>query len=121
MWEKNPEANEKKGDPGRMLRVIVESGGCSGYQVEFTFSKEIEPGDQVFYHPSYPNSKVLADEITMSFIKGSTIDFVESMAKTALFWKRIPMQRQDVVVELHLASKLNNGIQFHPYYNIYLI
>ncbi|KAF0984591.1 hypothetical protein FDP41_000490 [Naegleria fowleri] len=84
------EVNEKKGDPGRMLRVIVESGGCSGYQVEFTFSKEIEPGDQVFYHPSYPNAKVLADEITMSFIKGSTIDFVESMAKTAFVLEKNP-------------------------------
>ena len=84
------ETNEKKGDNDRMLRVIVESGGCSGYQVEFTFSKEIEEGDVIFYHPTYPQSKIIADNITMSFIKGSTIDFVETMAKTAFVLEKNP-------------------------------
>ncbi|EFC49730.1 predicted protein [Naegleria gruberi] len=82
--------NEKKGAHDRMLRVIVESGGCSGYQVEFTFSKQVEQDDQVFIHNNYPESKVIADSITMSFIKGSTIDFVESMAKTAFVLEKNP-------------------------------
>ncbi|KAL9655774.1 hypothetical protein ABK040_005001 [Willaertia magna] len=88
------ELNNKKGDSSRMLRVIVDSGGCSGYQVEFTFSKELEQGDQIYFNPNFPDSKVVIDDLTMSFIKGSTIDFIESMAKTSFVLENNPNAEQ---------------------------
>ncbi|KAF9780074.1 hypothetical protein BJ322DRAFT_1112753 [Thelephora terrestris] len=68
--EKNPEA---------ALRVTIESGGCHGYQYKMELSKCPLPDDYVFSHSTIKPSNIVVDAVSMSLLKGSTIDFVTEM------------------------------------------
>ncbi len=60
---------------GSFLRVAVQGGGCSGFQYYFGFDTEIEDTDIL---NEWDGGSVVVDEISMDFIKGSTIDYVNS-------------------------------------------
>jgi len=68
--EKNPEA---------ALRITIESGGCHGYQYKMELSKHSQPDDYVFSHPVIKPSNIVVDAVSMSLLKGSTIDFATEM------------------------------------------
>ena len=57
------------------LRIKVEPGGCAGYSYKFTFDKE-NGSDNVI--DAY-DVKVMIDDTSLNFIKGSKIDFVDSL------------------------------------------
>ena len=64
-------------DEGRdkVLRVCVESGGCSGMQYAMTFDGK-KPDDHVFsQHGVY----VVIDSKSLDFLKGSVIDYSDSI------------------------------------------
>ncbi len=58
---------------GKMFRVFVEGGGCSGYQYGFNFDEE-RPGDTVV---DCGEVKVLLDAHSINYVRGSTVDFIE--------------------------------------------
>ncbi|MFO1186547.1 MAG: iron-sulfur cluster assembly accessory protein [Alphaproteobacteria bacterium] len=62
--------------PGTMLRVAVSGGGCSGFQYGFTLDDTRAPGDLVF---EAAGARVVIDEISLDFMKGSEIDFVDGL------------------------------------------
>lgn len=64
------------GEPAAMLRVSVEGGGCSGFQYKFDLESAPAPDDLVVERDS---AKVLIDPISLTFIKGSEIDFVDDL------------------------------------------
>jgi iron-sulfur cluster insertion protein len=61
---------------GRMLRISVSGGGCSGFQYGFTFDED-RTGDDVLIERG--DAKVLIDEVSLDLLKGSVIDYVEDM------------------------------------------
>ena len=61
---------------GRMLRISVSGGGCSGFQYGFTFDED-RTGDDVLIERD--GAKVLIDEVSLDLLKGSVIDYVEDM------------------------------------------
>jgi iron-sulfur cluster assembly accessory protein len=66
-----------KGEPaGTMLRVSVEGGGCSGFQYKFDIERAKAADDLVI---SRENAVVLIDPVSMNFITGSEIDFVDDL------------------------------------------
>jgi iron-sulfur cluster insertion protein len=57
------------------LRIGVVGGGCSGFQYQLQFDTEKE-GDRV---AMLDGVRVLIDEISMPYIAGTTLDYVEGL------------------------------------------
>ncbi len=66
-----------KGEPaGTMLRVSVEGGGCSGFQYKFDMERAKAADDLVISHD---NAVVLIDPVSVNYMAGSEIDFVDDL------------------------------------------
>jgi iron-sulfur cluster assembly accessory protein len=73
--EKVRELLAQENDPSLGLRIFVAGGGCSGLQYGMTLDEEQE-GDTVI---SQGDFKVLVDEMSLSYINGSQVDYVDSL------------------------------------------
>ncbi|KAL4516997.1 hypothetical protein Ndes2526B_g00601 [Nannochloris sp. 'desiccata'] len=63
------------------LRLMVEGGGCSGFQYEFTLEEQgPKKGDQVY---QVGGTTVLCDDVSMEFLKGATVDFESDLMRSA--------------------------------------
>ena len=60
---------------GKVLRIFVQGGGCSGFEYGFTFSDKKE-GDEV---TSLVGFDVAIDAASMPYLKGAVVDFVEGL------------------------------------------
>lgn len=58
------------------LRVSVEGGGCSGFQYKFDLVTEPAPDDIVLEREG---AKVVIDQISLAYLAGSEIDFVNDL------------------------------------------
>lgn len=69
------------GEPsGTMLRVSVESGGCTGFQYNFDLVREREDDDIAIEKEGVT---VLIDETSHVLLQGSEIDFVDDLIGAA--------------------------------------
>lgn len=66
-------ANEAE---GTMLRVSVEGGGCSGFQYKYDLTGDRESDDFVI---AKTDATVLIDPVSLQFLEGSEIDFVDDL------------------------------------------
>ena len=62
------------------LRIEVKGGGCSGFQYEYSLTNTVEPGDLEFNHNG---ARVLIDNISINYLKGSTIDYADSLIESS--------------------------------------
>lgn len=67
--EKEPE--------GTVLRISVAGGGCSGFQYEFNLVQEAPAKDDLVL--TRDDATVLIDELSLEFMGGAEIDFVDSL------------------------------------------
>ncbi|MBN8963998.1 MAG: iron-sulfur cluster insertion protein ErpA, partial [Rhizobiales bacterium] len=65
-----------KSEPGAMLRVSVEGGGCSGFQYKFDVDRARADDDVAIARGGVT---VLIDSVSMQFLAGSQIDFVDDL------------------------------------------
>ena len=64
-------------DPGKSaLRVSVEGGGCSGFSYKFDLADAAADDDIVV---EKNNAKVLIDSLSLVYMAGSEIDFVDNL------------------------------------------
>ena len=70
----------KKEPAGTMLRVSVEGGGCSGFQYKFDMERERGGDDLVI---ARDGATVLIDSVSVGYMAGSEIDFVEDLIGAA--------------------------------------
>jgi iron-sulfur cluster insertion protein len=59
-----------------MLRVAVSGGGCSGFQYGFTLDDTRNDDDVVVERDG---AAVVVDAVSLEFLKGSEIDFVDDL------------------------------------------
>jgi iron-sulfur cluster assembly accessory protein len=58
------------------LRVSVVGGGCSGFSYQMNFENETNGIDKVY---EFDGLKVFIDQASLMYLKGTKIDFVESL------------------------------------------
>ena len=73
--DKVRELLEQENDPSLALRIFVAGGGCSGLQYGMTLDEE-QDGDTVITQGEF---KVLVDEMSLGYINGSEVDYVDSL------------------------------------------
>src|SRR3954470_24902699 len=66
--------------PGTMLRLSVEGGGCSGFQYKFDMDRT-QGDDDVLIRRA--GAVVLIDRISLGYLAGSEIDFVDDLIGAA--------------------------------------
>ena len=70
-----------KAEPaGTMLRVSVEGGGCSGFQYKFGMETAKADDDLVL---ARDGATVLIDPVSVQYMAGSEIDFVDDLIGAA--------------------------------------
>jgi iron-sulfur cluster assembly accessory protein len=70
-----------KSEPsGTMLRVSVEGGGCSGFQYKFGMETAQAADDLVL---AREGATVLIDPVSVQYMAGSEIDFVDDLIGAA--------------------------------------
>ncbi len=65
---------------GRMLRLSVTGGGCSGFQYDFSLDASPADDDLVI---EKDGAVVLIDPVSLDFLKGAEIDFADEMIGAA--------------------------------------
>ena len=66
--------------PDLKLRVAVAGGGCSGFQYTFGFDDQVNDDDLVVERDGVA---VLIDSLSLEYMAGSSIDFVEDLIGAA--------------------------------------
>ena len=66
------------------LRVLVDAGGCSGFQYEFSVeSDSLEPVDDGDIVLTKDGARVVVDDNSLEYLRGSSIDYVEEMVRSS--------------------------------------
>lgn len=63
-----------------ILRLSVEGGGCAGFQYRFGLADEIGGDDLAVARDGVT---LVVDEVSLDLVRGSTVDFVESLGGAA--------------------------------------
>ena len=71
-------------DKNVRMRVAVLGGGCSGFQYNFDFDSAKNADDRVF---TTDGIEVLVDETSLELVKGSELDYVETLGSAAFVIK----------------------------------
>lgn len=90
----------EENNPDLKLRIFVSGGGCSGFQYGFTFDDRQDPTDAVV---GSGNVKVLVDEVSLRYLNGAEVDFVEDLSGA-----------QFVIRNPNAASSCGCGNSFEP-------
>lgn len=67
-------------DKDSFLRVSVEGGGCSGFKYTFDVDSDINDDDRIIERDG---AKVVIDEVSLEYLKGSTVDYHEELIRSA--------------------------------------
>lgn len=79
--EKIKQMREKQGNASYHFRIEVVPSGCSGLSYNFFFDDTISSDDEVI---EYDGLKVLVDKESVPFLKGSRIDYIDSLQGAGL-------------------------------------
>ncbi len=66
-----------KEPPGTVLRISVAGGGCSGFQYEYNLVQDAPADDDLVL--SKGEATVLIDSMSLEFMGGAEIDFVDDL------------------------------------------
>jgi len=94
---------------GKMLRLSVEAGGCSGFQYSFSLDDKKNSDDRVF---ETDGVKLVVDGISYDFVKGATVDYEEELIRSAFVVssKLRFFIFPDILLQTRLVSSKYTGI-----------
>ena len=67
---------DQDGNPRLNLRIIVDSGGCQGFEYKFELSDAVNPDDEVFEKDGIG---VIIDDISLPYMRGATVDYTDDL------------------------------------------
>ncbi|CAG9530666.1 unnamed protein product [Cercopithifilaria johnstoni] len=65
---------------GEHLRIMVDGGGCSGFEYKMSLDNKINDNDFVFCKNRI---KIVVDERSLQFLKGATVDYFEDLMRSS--------------------------------------
>ncbi|KAG8197612.1 hypothetical protein JTE90_001543 [Oedothorax gibbosus] len=71
---------KKIASEGSFLRITIDGGGCSGFQYKFDLDSKLQADDVCF---DRDGAKVVVDQISLDFLKGSTVDYKEELIRAS--------------------------------------
>ncbi len=66
----------EEGNPNLKLRVVVQGGGCSGFQYGFEFDENVADDD---VHIENDGVIMLIDSMSLQYLAGSEVDYLEGL------------------------------------------
>ena len=67
---------KQEGNPNLKLRIMISSGGCSGFSYNFSLDDEVKEDDEVY---TFGDVQVLVDEASLPFVEGAVLDYVTDL------------------------------------------
>lgn len=67
---------EEEGNPKLKLRVLVQGGGCSGFQYGFSLDEESKEGDKLI---EKQGATLVIDPMSYQYLAGSEVDYTEGL------------------------------------------
>ncbi len=59
-------------DKGSFFRIAIKGGGCSGFQYDFSFDKDLNDDDLI-------HENIIIDKTSADLLKGSEVDYVKEL------------------------------------------
>ncbi len=66
----------QENNPALKLRIVVDSGGCQGFEYKFSLDSEVKPDDELFEKDGIG---VVIDDISLPYMKGAVINFTDEL------------------------------------------
>ena len=66
-------------DSSSFVRLLVDSGGCSGFSYKFSVDKSIDNLTDIIIFEEKNKNIFVTDKISYNYLKNSTVDWVESL------------------------------------------
>ncbi len=67
---------EEEGNPNLKLRVVVQGGGCSGFQYGFEFDENVAEDDVQIENDGVV---MLIDTMSLQYLAGAEVDYLEGL------------------------------------------
>lgn len=67
---------QQDNNPALKLRVMVDGGGCQGFEYKFSLDYDVKPDDELF---EKDGTGVIIDDVSLPFMAGATIDYVDDL------------------------------------------
>ena len=67
---------KQEGNPNLKLRIMISSGGCSGFSYNFSLDDEVKEDDEIY---TFGDVQVLVDEASLPFVEGAVLDYVTDL------------------------------------------
>ncbi|CAH8475849.1 unnamed protein product [Schistosoma bovis] len=89
---------------GSLMRILVDSGGCSGFQYKFQLVDKIQETDKVVKQDGVT---VVVDDVSLEFIKGSTIDYEDELIRSGFCVVNNPQVDKSCSCGVSFSTKLD--------------
>ena len=69
-------------DKNSFVRLLVDSGGCSGFSYKFSVDKTIDNLNDIIILEEENKNIFVTDKISFNYLKDSSVDWVESLTNS---------------------------------------
>ena len=69
-------------DKNSFVRLLVDSGGCSGFSYKFSVDKRIDKLNDIIILEEEGKNIFVTDKISFNYLKDSSVDWIESLTNS---------------------------------------